>query len=119
MRILRNVDLVILGLALPVFIAAGLPLLGWGATTAAWLAARGVQSFAQSKARAKGTRQSALGARAASLLGRLYLVTAAVFVAGLIERKAGLSGAGLALVVFTVWFMSGLILSTFDEESGK
>ena len=43
LRILRNLDLVVLALALPVFIAAELPLLGWAAATVAWLASRVVQ----------------------------------------------------------------------------
>ena len=35
LRILRNLDLIVLAVALPVFIAAELPLLGWAAATAA------------------------------------------------------------------------------------
>jgi len=106
MRLLRSVDLVVLALALPVFIAADLPLLGWAATTVAWLATRGFQAWVERRAAVKGTRQAALGARAASLLGRLYIVTIAVFVAGLVDHKAGASGGALAAVVFTAYFIS-------------
>ena len=40
LRILRNLDLIVLAVALPVFIAAELPLLGWAAATVAWVASR-------------------------------------------------------------------------------
>jgi hypothetical protein len=117
LRILRNIDVVLLAVALPVFVVADLPLLGWAATTVSWLAARLFQSFAESRAREKGTRQAALGARAASLVGRLYLVTAAVFVAGLIERKAAVAGGALAVVVFTAYFIQLFITNTFGEDA--
>ena len=117
MRIVRNIDVALLALALPVWIAAGLPILGWAATTGSWLAARWFQSFAEGRALAKGTRQAALGARAASLLGRLYLVTIAVFVAGLIDHDAGVSGGALAVVVFTSYFISLFITHTFEEDA--
>ena len=63
-----------LALSLPVFVAAGLPLLGWGAATGAWLASRFVQSRVERGAAATGDRRSAMRARAIALVGRLYLV---------------------------------------------
>jgi hypothetical protein len=117
LRILRNIDLALLALALPVWIAAGLPLLGWAAATVSWIASRWFQSWAEGRAAAKGSRQAALGARAASLLGRLYVVTISVFVAGLIDREAGLTGGVLAVIVFTVYFISLFISATFEEDA--
>ena len=117
LRIARNVDLVLLAVALPVFIVAELPILGWAATTVAWVASRWFQSYAESRALAKGTRQAALGARAASLIGRLYVVTAAVFVAGLIEREAAVGAGVLAVVVFTAYFIQLFISNTFGEDA--
>jgi hypothetical protein len=117
LRIARNADLAVLVIAAPVWIAAALPALGFAAATVAWLASRWFQSFAERRAVAKGSRQAALGARAASLLGRLYLVTAAVFVAGIIDRKAGLTGGVLAVIVFTVYFISLFMRTIFEEES--
>lgn len=118
MRLLRVADLIVLGVALPVFIAASLPILGWAAATVSWLAARSFQSFLERRALAKGTRQAALGARAATLLGRLYLVTIAVFVAGLIGHKAGVSGGVLAVVVFSVYFVT-LFVEHAIEGDGR
>jgi membrane protein implicated in regulation of membrane protease activity len=115
LRILRNLDLIVLAIALPVFIAAGLPLLGWAAATAAWVATRVLQSFAERRAVASGNRQVALGARAATLIGRLYIVGLTVLGAGLIERKAGLCAGVLSIVVFTVYFMALLIVTPLEE----
>lgn len=115
MRILKNLDLLVLALALPVFIAADLPLLGWGATTAAWVATRVFQSFAERRAVASGKRQVALGARAAVLLGRLYLVGLTVLGAGIADREAGLAAAVLAVVVFTVYFASLFVIKPLEE----
>jgi hypothetical protein len=116
-RILRNIDVALLVVALPVWIVAALPILGWAAATVSWLAARWLQAFAERRALAKGTRQAVLGARAASLLGRLYIVTIAVFVAGVIDRKSGLTGAVLAVVVFTVYFISLFLKAPFEEDA--
>ena len=117
LRVLRNVDVIVLVIALPVFLAAELPILGWAATTVSWLAARFFQSFIEGKALQRQSRQAALGARAASLLGRLYLVTMAVFVAGLIDREAGLTGGVLAVVVFTSYFISLFAMAALEEDS--
>jgi hypothetical protein len=114
MRLLRNLDLVVLALALPVWVAAALPILGWAATAAAWVASRALQSFAERRAVASGNRQVALGARAASLVGRLYLVGLTVLGAGVVEREAGLSAGVLAVIVFTVYFVSLLIVKPLE-----
>jgi hypothetical protein len=117
-RILHGADLLVLAISVPVWIGAQLPVLGWVAATVSWLASRWFQTWAEGRAVAKGSRQAVLGARAASLLGRLYVVTICVFVAGLIDREAGLSAAVLAVAVFTVYFIS-LFVASFLEEDGR
>ena len=112
---LRNLDLAVLALALPVFIAAGLPLLGWGAAAFAWLASRVVQAFAERRAVESGDRRVAMGARAATLMGRLYLVGLTVLAAGIVEREAGLAGGILSVLVFTVYFTTLLIVKPLEE----
>jgi membrane protein implicated in regulation of membrane protease activity len=115
MRILRNLDLIVLGIALPVVVAAGLPLLGWGAAAAAWIASRVLQAFAERRTVESGERRVALGARAASLVGRLYIVGLTVLGAGLIERKAGATAGAVSVVVFTVWLVTLLIVKPLEE----
>ena len=117
-RILRNLDLLVLALALPVFLAADLPIVGWLTATAAWVLSRVLQYVAERRAVATGNRRVAMGARAVSLVGRLYLVGLTVFLAGLIERKAGLAAGVLSVAVFTVWFIT-LLFVKFVEEGDR
>ena len=119
MRILHNLDLLVLAIALPVFIVADLPLVGWAATTGAWLATRVIQYYAERRAIAAGTRRAAMGARGATLVARLYVVGLTVFGAGLIERKAGACAGILAVVVFTVYFLSLVIVNALEEAEGR
>lgn len=114
LRVLRNLDLAVLALALPVFIAAGLPLLGWGATTLAWVISKGIELYAQRRAVASGDRRVAMGARAATLIGRLYTVGLMVLAAGIIDREAGLSAGVLAVTVFTVYFATLFVVKPLE-----
>jgi hypothetical protein len=118
LRVLRNLDLAVLALALPIFIAAELPLLGWGAATFAWLISKGIEFYAQRRAAASGDRRVAMGARAATLIGRLYTVGLMVLAAGVIEREAGLTAGVLAVAVFTVYFATLFIVKPL-EEAGR
>src|SRR4051812_33005911 len=117
MRILRNIDLIVLAIAVPVWIAADLPVLGYAAAAIGWLSARFFQSWVERRALAKGNRRAVLGARAASLIGRLYMVTIAVFIAGVIDHKAGATAGILAAVVFTSYFVSLFVLTALEDEA--
>ena len=50
MPAVRHLDLIVLALALPVFLLAGWPLLGYGAGAVAWLAQRAIQAWTNAKA---------------------------------------------------------------------
>jgi hypothetical protein len=115
LRLLRNLDLIVLAVALPVFVAADLPLLGWAAATLAWGASRVVQTLAERRAVASGDRRVAIGARAATLMGRLYLVGLTVLAAGIVEREAGLAAGILSVLVFTVYFATLFIVKPLEE----
>jgi hypothetical protein len=101
----RFVDLALLVLALPVFIVAGLPMAGYWALAAAWLLQRAVQLGAEryaAQALRSGARTPALGALAGTILVRLWIVTLAILLVGLVgEREAGLAAAVLAVVLVT------------------
>jgi hypothetical protein len=102
----RHADLVVLALALPVFLIAGWPPLGYATAAAAWLAATGIQLLAERRAASvmrRGERRAALGTVAAATLGRVWLVTMAILLTGLLaDREDGLAAAVLALVLVTV-----------------
>jgi len=112
---LRYLDVVALAAALPVFLVGGLPLLGYGAVAAAWLAQRGIQALALRRAAESGDRRTAIGVLAGSLFGRLWLVSLSVLGAGLAEREAGLAGGILAAILFTVFFCTLLIVKPIEQ----
>ncbi|MFN8161169.1 MAG: hypothetical protein U0R52_09050 [Solirubrobacterales bacterium] len=101
----RHADLVILALALPAFLIAGWPMLGYAVIAAAWLAQAALQTAAErrsARALAEGDRRSALGLIAGSTLGRVWLVTISILlVGGLAEREDGLAAALLGVVLVT------------------
>jgi hypothetical protein len=118
LRIFRVLDLVVLALALPVFLAAGFPLLGWAATAGAWLAQRGIQAFLERKARASDDIRTVAGLVSGSMLIRGWLVALSIFGAGMVEREAGLAAAILAIMLFTIYFTGHMVLRPFDDKRG-
>lgn len=118
----KYVDLLVLAAALAVFIVGGLPMLGYAVGAAAWLAQRGIQALASRRANAElaaGNRQKAMGIVAATTLGRVWLMTTAVLLVGLVEREAGLSSAILVAVLFTISFAAQGLAHLFEPEAGK
>jgi hypothetical protein len=103
----RQFDLVVLVIALPVFLVAGLPMLGYAVGCGAWLAQRTVQWRAERRAAvvlAAGDRKSALTTTAFATLGRLWMLTLAILLAGkLADREDGLAAAVLAAVLVTAY----------------
>jgi hypothetical protein len=119
----KYVDLVVLAASLAVFLLGGLPMLGFAAGAAAWLAQRGIQVRAARRAAAElaaGNRQRAMATVATTTLGRVWLMATAVLLAGLVEREAGLASGVLVAVLFTVSLAAQGIVHLFDEpEAGK
>ncbi len=115
LTILRYLDIGVLVAALPVFVLADLPMLGYAATAAAWLAQRGVQVLAGRRAVATGDRRAAIGVLGATMMARLWLVGLSVLGAGLVDRHAGLAAAVFAAVLFTVFFLTLLIVKPLEE----
>jgi hypothetical protein len=102
----RYGDLVLLAVALPVFIVAGWPLLGYGVAAGAWVATRVIQHLATRRVRsslASGDRRAALGVMGAKTLGRVWLIALAVLIVGLADREAGLAAALLSAALFTLY----------------
>jgi hypothetical protein len=106
---LRYLDLAVLVLALPVFAAAGFPLLGWGAAAGAWLAQRGIAALLQRRAEATDDLRTVAGLMTASMIARGWLVALTIFLVGLAEREAGLAAAVLSLALFTVYFTMRMV----------
>jgi hypothetical protein len=103
--LLRYADLIVLALALPVFVVAGWPLVGYAVAAAAWLAQHVVLFYANRASLAalrRGDRKRALGIVGAATVGRLWLVTLAILLVGLLgEREDGLAAAVLTFLLVT------------------
>ena len=107
---------VLLGLALPIFIAAGLPLLGYAGAAFGWLVQRGVQALIEKRARASDDPRTVAGLLTGSMIARGWIVAGSIFVVGLSEREAGLSAAILSITLFTFYFTGQLIGRPFETE---
>jgi hypothetical protein len=106
---IRFFDLFLLAVALPVFLAADLPLTAYGVVALVWIAATAVELYTERRVRrelAAGNRRDAMGWVAATTLGRVWLIATAVLLVGLLdEREAGLAAAVLSVILFTVHFV--------------
>lgn len=118
MPVLRYIDLVLLAVALPVFILAGWPLLGWAGGTLAWVAQRAIAAWTNNKAQASEEPRQVAGIVTGSMIGRGWLVALIVFGTGMVENDAGLAAAVLFLLVFTVNFSFTLVMRPFDRAEG-
>lgn len=119
MRLVRNLDLVLLALALPVFIAAGFPILGWVAGAGIWLLQRGIAALLERKARASTDPRTVVGINAGSVIGRGWLVALTIFGVGLADKHTGLAAAVLFLTLFTLHFSVTMATRPIDEARRK
>jgi hypothetical protein len=116
---IRYLDLVLLALALPVFLVAGLPMLGYAAGAGAWLVQRGLQVALNRKAGAADDPRTTVGIVAGSMIGRAWLVALTIFAAGLVDEDAGLAAAVLVIVLFTAYFTVSMIMRPFDTDTSR
>ena len=112
---LRYADLAILAIALPVFVLAGFPLLGWVTAAVVWLMWRGIGAYADRKAVATDDIRKFVGIETAAMIGRGWLLGLIIIAMGLLAGdKVGLSAALLAILLFTVSFTFKLVTRAFD-----
>lgn len=109
MPFLRHLDVVLLVLALPVFIAADQPLFGWAGTTVAWCGQKVLQAVLEQKAASERDARRFFGFMAGSLIGRSWLLALTIFAVGIIDRPAGRAAAILALAVFSCYLAISVI----------
>jgi hypothetical protein len=115
--VVRYFDFVVLVLALPVFIVADFPIVGYLTAAVAWTGQRAIQVFTTRRAAATKDPRTVVGLMAGSMIGRGWLVAAAIFIVGVADSsKAGLAAAVLFIVLFTVYFTTNMILRPFDQR---
>ncbi len=115
----RYLDLILLAIALPVFVVAGLPLLGYAAAAAAWLAQRALQHVLNARAVASDDPRTVAGLLTASMIGRGWLMALSIFGVGMYEREAGLAAAVLAIALFTTYFTAQIFVRPFEQGGRK
>jgi hypothetical protein len=117
MPVLKNLDLALLALALPVFLVAGWPVLGWVAGAAVWAMWRGIGEWTDRRAASATSPKETAGIAAGSMVGRGWLLGLMLLASGLAAGKeVGLSAAVLALALFTVHLTSKLVLRSADPQ---
>lgn len=119
-NLLRYLDLVLLLAALPVFIAADLPMTGYLVVAGVWLVLYGIEIGANraiADAVARRDRKAAMGWLGATGLARAWVVALAVLIVGLTAGKdAGLAAAVLSLILFTVHLGSRILLRATEPQ---
>lgn len=120
MALLRNLDLLIAVLVLPLFLLADLPLAGWITGAGAYAAQRAIGTLTARRAAASDDARTTVGLMAGSMIGRGWLVALTIFAVGLtVGDEAGLAAAVLFIALFTVYFTMNMILRPFDTEDPR
>ena len=113
--VLRNLDLVLLAVALLVFLAIGLPLLGYVTALGIWLMWRAIGAYAERKARATSDLGRMAAITTGSMIGRGWLMGLTLLAVGLsFGDDVGLSAAVLCVVLFTVSFTTRLVVRPIE-----
>ena len=115
-RVLRNIDVPVLALALVIFLVAGLPIVGWVTGAGAWAIQRGISEFVVRKATKATDPRAKVGLLAGSMIGRGWLVAGIIIAVGLGNNKAGLCAAVLFLAVFTAQFTMTLAMRPYETK---
>ena len=115
--LLRWLDVVLVVLAAPFVILTGLPVLGYAVGAAAWILNRAVGALVERRATAQADVRRAVGMNLGALIARSWLVGLTILAVGLAgEREDGLTAAILLLAAFTVYFVSSLLLRSFERN---
>jgi hypothetical protein len=115
-RVLRNIDVPVLALALVIFAVAGLPILGWVTGAGAWAIQRLISEYAMRKSNQADDPRAKVGILAGSMIGRGWLVAGIIIAVGLGNNTAGLSAAVLFLAVFTLQFTMTLAMRPYETK---
>jgi hypothetical protein len=107
---LRYLDVCLVLATAPFVLIGGMPWLGYLIGASAWLLTRGGTAVLQSQARRTGDPKVRAGLLVAGLLGRVWLVAAAIILARYVGGKDdGIMAAVLVLGAFTVYFAMSFV----------
>jgi hypothetical protein len=115
-RVLKNVDVIALAVALVLFLIAGFPIAGWIAGAGAWAIQRGINELAVRKAISAEDVRTRVGLLAGSMIVRGWIVAGIIIAVGVGNRDAGLSAAILFLLVFTLQLTMTMAMRPFETQ---
>jgi hypothetical protein len=115
-RVLKNVDVIALAVALVLFLIAGFPLLGWITGAGAWAVQRGINELAVRKATTADDVRTRVGLLAGSMILRGWVVAGIIVAVGISHSDAGLAAAVLFLAVFTLQLTMTMAMRPFETE---
>jgi hypothetical protein len=116
LRLLGYLDITLLVCALPIFIGADLPLLGWVGGTVAYAAQRLLSELLNRSAAQSDDLPSFLGVMVGGVIARGFFVAIAIFGVGMIDGDAGAAAGILFLAAFTIYLTMTLILSPYTGK---
>jgi hypothetical protein len=120
LALFRWLDVVLVVLAAPFVILMGLPVLGYAVGAAAWLVNRALGALVERRASAQADVRRAVGMNLGALIARSWLVGLTILAVGLAgEREDGLTAAILLLAAFTLYFVSSLLLRSFERNTTR
>jgi hypothetical protein len=116
----RWLDVVLVVLAAPFVVLTGLPLLGYAVGAAGWILNRVLGVLVERRAGAQEDIRRAVGLNLGALIARSWLVGLTILAVGLAgEREDGLTAAILILAAFTLYFVSSLLLRSFERNTTR
>jgi hypothetical protein len=107
---LRYLDVCLVLATAPIVLIGGMPAAGYLIGAAAWILTRAGTVYLQAQARRTSDVRLRSGLLVASLLGRIWLIAAAVLLARYVGGKDdGVMAAVLVLAAFTVYFAMSFV----------
>ncbi len=105
MFFLRYLDVCLVLATAPFVLVGDMPALGYAIAAAAWLLTRVGNAYVLERARSVADPKLRAGLQVAAMMGRLWLIAAAVILARVVGSKDdGVMAAVLVLAAFTVYF---------------
>jgi hypothetical protein len=116
----RYFDVVLVVLAAPFVVLMGGPVLGYTVAAVTWIVTRFGGAALERWARGVHNPRVQVGVGFAVLLGRAWLMGIAILVVGLAsDREDGLMAALLALVAFSVYFATQLVIRPMERNTPR
>jgi hypothetical protein len=118
--VVRYLDVLVVVLAAPFVILTDAPVLGYAAGAAAWILTRVLGVALERFARRRNDPRAVVGVSFGVLMGRAWVLGITILVVGLTgERSDGLTAALLALVAFTIYLATSLILRPLERNAPR